>query len=288
MSNREYQDIPGVSSHRLIAMLESPANCWRKYLDPNRQPEKPSDALRLGTLVHCLALTPHTFDDEFLVADYERRSKVGKERYAQLNQYGLTVIKPREYSKAVALVAALKADPDAHKLIRHGSKERIIIQPRESGLLPLKARLDIHNEVKRQVVELKTTRDLTTIRKAFRDYGYLLSAAFYQHISHSRHVVFIFVQTTEPYTVEIFEPACGQLDQGREQFQTALQQFDECWRANHWPDGLSLSKAEAEPIAPTLDDDPLLMNLLPTNPNPSPDFSKVRQRFEIPLGELEL
>ena len=58
MNNTEYQDILGISSHWLIAMLQSPAACWRKYLDPQRPAEEPTDALRLGTLVHCLALTP--------------------------------------------------------------------------------------------------------------------------------------------------------------------------------------------------------------------------------------
>ncbi len=275
MNNREYQDMPGISSHRLIAMLQSPANCWRKYLDPDRKAEEPSDALKLGTLVHCLTLNPYTFDDEFLIADYDRRSNAGKARYAELNQYGLTVIKPEELEKAEAVVAALHAHPDARKLLRQGKKERTIIEPRAAGLLPLKARLDIHNAARRQVVELKTTRDLNAIRKAFRDYGYLLSAAFYQHISQSRNAVLVFVQTIEPYEVEIIEPTYWQLDQGREEMNATLEQFDACWRANHWP--------EAVPApAPEMDDDPLMMNFLPTNAKSN------RQRFEMPVGELAL
>ncbi|MBK8752384.1 MAG: PD-(D/E)XK nuclease-like domain-containing protein [Candidatus Competibacteraceae bacterium] len=282
MNNREYQDIPGISSHRLIAMHTSPAHCWRQYLDPDRKPEASTDALRFGTLVHCLALNPHTLDDEFLVADYERRSNAGKARYAQLNQYGLMVIKPAELERAKAIVAFLKANKESARLLLYGKKERTIIEPRAAGLLPLKARLDVHNETKRQVVELKTTRDIATIHRAIHDYHYLLSAAFYQHISQSRHVVFVFVETTAPYKVEIFEPTYWQLDQGREQFQTTLQQFDDCWKANHWPDGLSLSKAEAEPAAPAMDGDPLMMNFLPTNAKPN------RQHFELPVGELAL
>lgn len=270
MNNAKYQRIKAISSHWLIAMLESPAACWRKYLSPQRPIEESSEALRFGTLVHMLALTPNKVDDEFIIADYERRSKAGKERYAQLCSYGLTVVKPAELSRAMTIVAALKANSDTRKLLMRGRKERMIIQPRDAGLLPLKARLDVHHEAKRQVVELKTTRDLNLIRKAFRDYGYLLSAAFYQRISKSR-IVFIFVQTTVPYEVEIFEPAYWQLDQGREQYQSALQQFDECWRANHWP--------EAAP-APAMDDDPLMMDFMTTNLS--------HQRLDLPCGELDL
>ncbi len=273
MNNRQYQDMPGISSHRLIAMQTSPAHCWRQYLDPDRKPEEPTDALKLGTLVHCLALNPHTFDDEFLVADYERRSNAGKARYAELNQYGLIVVKPEMQLKATTIVRALKADPNARKLLRHGRKERTIIEPRAAGLLPLKARLDVHNEARRQVVELKTTRDIATIRKTIADYKYLLSAAFYQRISRSKSVVFIFVETAEPYRVEIFKPTYEQLEQGRELMMIKLQQFDECWLENHWPEA---------PPTPEFEDDPLMM------PIPFMTATPNRQRFELPVGELAL
>ncbi|MBK8755516.1 MAG: PD-(D/E)XK nuclease-like domain-containing protein [Candidatus Competibacteraceae bacterium] len=123
MNNDEYQKLPGVSSHQLIAMLESPANCWRKYIDPQRPQQETTASLTFGTLIHCLALNPHTFDDEFLVADYEQRSKAGKERYAQLKQYGLKVIKPEEHDRARAIVTKLQCNPESRALLRHG-KER--------------------------------------------------------------------------------------------------------------------------------------------------------------------
>ncbi|NJM12650.1 MAG: hypothetical protein HC889_12950 [Synechococcaceae cyanobacterium SM1_2_3] len=277
MNNRQYQDIPAISSHRLIAMLQSPANCWRQYLDPDRKAEAPSDALKLGTLVHCLTLNPHDFDNEFLVADYDRRSKAGKVRYAQLNQYGLTIIKPAELERAQAIADALHYDNEARKLLRYGRKERTIVKPRADGLMPLKARLDIHNEAKRQVIELKTTRDIATILKTIADYHYLLSAAFYQHISQSRSVVFIFVQTIEPYEVEIVEPTYWQLEEGRDEMKAALEKFDACWLANHWP--------EAEPIAPDLDDDPL-MNM--ATQFLAATHAQNPQRFDVPIGELAL
>ena len=59
---------------------------------------------------------------------------------------GWMAVTPAELERARALVAALHADPDARKLLRGGKKERTIIQPRASGLLPLKARLDVHHE----------------------------------------------------------------------------------------------------------------------------------------------
>ena len=246
MNNTEYQDILGISSHWLIAMLQSPAACWRKYLDPQRPAEEPTDAMRFGTLVHCLALTPRQLEREFLVADYERRSHAGKEHYAELAATGLTVIRPAELEKARAIVAALQADADARKLLRGGKKERTIIRPRARGLLPLKARLDVHQESRRQVIELKTTWNLAAVQVTMGRYRYPLSAAFYRDLVCGLSVIFVFVQTREPYEILVMPMERPQLRDGERQWQAALARFDQCWQANEWP--------EAEPVA-NLDDD---------------------------------
>ncbi len=269
MNNREYQNLPGISSHWLIEMLSSPAACWRKYLDPQRPAEEATAALRFGTLVHCLALTPRQLEREFLVADYERRSASGKARYAALVATGLTVIRPAELDKARALVAALHASPEARKLLRHGKKERTIIQPRARGLLPLKARLDIHHEAKRQVIELKTTWNLAAAQATMERYRYPLSAAFYRELVRGQGVAFVFVQTREPFEVAVMPMERQQLQAGRDQWETALAHFDDCWRRNHWP--------EAEPTTP--DDDPLMIPIIPV---------PALRRVEIPVGELAL
>jgi hypothetical protein len=269
MNNTEYQDILGISSHWLIAMLQSPAACWRKYLDPQRPAEEPTAALRLGTLVHGLALTPRQFEREFIVANYERRSLAGKARYIALQQSGLTVVKPAELDQARAIVAALQADPVARKLLRGGKKERTIIQPRARGLLPLKARLDVHQESRRQVVELKTTWNLAAVQATMGRYRYPLSAAFYRDLVCGLSVIFVFVQTREPYEVLVMPMDRPQLRDGERQWRAALERFDACWRLNDWP--------EAEPAAP--DDDPLMVPFIPV---------PALRRVEIPVGELAL
>ena len=273
MNNNDYQDLPAISSHWLIAMLDSPANCWRKYLDPRRPAEKSTDALRFGMLVHCLALTPRQLDHEFIVADYERRSLAGKARYADLTATGLTVIRPAELEKARALVAALHADAEARKLLRGGKKERTIIQPRARGLLPLKARLDVHRESRRQVVELKTTYSLRAVETALERYRYPLSAAFYRDLSKSLSVIFVFIQTQEPFEVAVIPLDNARIQEGGAQWRDALQWFDACWRSGEWP--------EAESAAPERDDDPLLLPFLPAG-------TRSPRRFELPVGELAL
>jgi hypothetical protein len=272
MDNATYQEMPCISSHWLKDMLDSPADCYRKHIDPQRPIQESTKAMQFGTLVHCLALTPLQFGEEFMIESPHRRSKAGKARYAELKATGMIVITPDEFDRAQAIVSAMKAHPDAKKLLIGGQKEKTLIQERGRGLLSLKARLDIHHPNQHRVVELKTSYDITRIETTMQRYRYSLSAAFYRELAHALTVVFIFVQTREPFDVAVFELSPLDLQEGREQFTTALQRFDECWLKNEWP--------EAEPIATDLDEDPLMMNFMPMNPN--------RQRFELPVGELAL
>lgn len=272
MQNAKYQDMPCISSHWLKDMLDSPKTCYGRHLDPQRPMQSPTASLKLGSLVHCLTLTPLQFGEEFILSDYERRSKAGKARYEKLAETGLMVVKPKEFEHAQAIVAALKAHPEARRLLTGGKKEKMILQERERGLLPLKARLDIHHEQQQQVVELKTIYNMESIEKAVDQYRYPLSAAFYADISQSPSVQFIFVQTDEPYEVTVFEMPRLQLQEGREQYQYALKWFDDCWLKKEWP--------EAEPVV-TEDDDPLMIDFMPPK-------AAAQQRCELPVGELAL
>ena len=272
MDNATYQEMPCISSHWLKDMLDSPAECYRNHLDPQRPVKESTKAMQFGTLVHCLALTPLQLGEEFIIASYERRTKAGKARYTELAATGKIIITPDEFERAQAIVAAMKAHPDAKLLLTGGKKEKTIIQERGHGLLPLKARLDIHHENQRLVGELKTIHDINQIKSTMQRYRYPLSAAFYADMSASQSVHFIFVQTCEPYPISVFEMPSQQLQEGREQYQSALQRFDDCWLKNEWP--------EAEPMTPDLEDDPLMMDFMPMNQS--------NQQVEWPVGELAL
>ena len=267
MNNRDYQSIVCISSHWLISMLNSPADCWRKYIDPNRPAQTVTDSMKFGTLIHCLILTPKQFEKEFLIADVQRRSLSDKARYAELSATGKILISPSQYEKAQAIVAVLKSDSEAFKLLRYGSKEKTIIQPRHGELLPLKARLDVLNQTKHLVVELKTIYSIQAVETAIERYRYYLSASFYQDISKSKTVNFVFVKTAEPFEVQILEITKEQLQKGREQYQMALKLFDQCWQSNDWPEAETTSKSEDE----------LYIH---------PYF--IPRKYDLPVGELTL
>jgi hypothetical protein len=179
LSNRSYFRLPGVSSHALIEMRRSPLHCWAKYLDPDRADEEPTAAMRFGTLVHALALTPETFGDEFARAgSINRRTSAGKADHAALLASGKLPVSREEYAAALEIVKAIRKHPVAGGLFKGGEPEKILTVEREPHRLPLKGRLDWLSP-RPAIVELKTATDASRagfLRAVYR-HGYHLSAA---------------------------------------------------------------------------------------------------------------
>ena len=98
--------------------------------------------------------------------------------------------------------------------------------PRASGLLPLKARLDLHQESRREVIELKTTWNIAAAEAAMTRYRYELSGAFYRDMVRGQSVTFIFVPSREPYDVLVMPMTRTQLQDGEMQWRAALEMFD--------------------------------------------------------------
>ena len=236
---------PGVSSHALIEIARTPLHCWAKYVNPARPNQEPTAAMQFGTLVHTLALTPETFNEEFVRADaINRRTAEGKAHYAALLESGQHIVTAKDYQAAIQIVKALRSHPVAGGLFKVGEPEKVLIVPRESPLLPLKGRLDWLSP-QPAIVELKTAADASKVaflHTVYR-YGYHLSAAYYRTLvsrvtgapeSAIPHT-FVVVEPKPPYAVAVYPTAEGLLAEGREAWEANLARFDECWINQDWP-----------------------------------------------------
>ncbi|MBK8751750.1 MAG: PD-(D/E)XK nuclease-like domain-containing protein [Candidatus Competibacteraceae bacterium] len=245
LSNRSYFQMPGVSSHALIEITRTPLHCWAKYVDPARQDEEPTAAMRFGTLVHALVLTPETFGDEFVRADsIHRRSHEGKAEYAARLESGQRIVTTKDYQAALRIVKAIRQHPVAGPLFKIGEPEKILTVQREPPLLPLKGRLDWLSP-QPAIVELKTATDARKagfLRAVYR-HGYHLSAAFYRKLASEAtgtpedtipHT-FVVVETQPPYAVAVYPSSERLLAEGRALWETNLARFDDCWMAKDWP-----------------------------------------------------
>lgn len=82
MENADYHAHPAISKSHLDLIARSPLHYWARYIDPNRVPTEPTDAMRLGTAVHTLTLEADQFEARYAVAPaVDRRYKAGKEAW---------------------------------------------------------------------------------------------------------------------------------------------------------------------------------------------------------------
>lgn len=245
MDSKEYFKLPGINSHALIEMMRSPLHCWSKYVDQDApERDEQSQAMRLGSLVHCLALEPGKFARDFIVADgINLRTKDGKAEWAAVVESGLIPVTGDDYVKASRISNSVTRHPIAGPLLTGGEAEKTIVVERD-GLLPLKGRVDYMHPYA-GVVELKTAHDAS--KRAFSGavgrYSYHLSASYYRMLA-ARHArceeeeirhTFVVVETKYPFAVAVYTTPEALLEEGRKLWEEQLARFDECMRADHWP-----------------------------------------------------
>lgn len=61
MSAEEYHAAPGLSHSGMRELAVSPLRYWHRYVNPDRTPQEPTPAQRLGTALHYLILEPGAF-----------------------------------------------------------------------------------------------------------------------------------------------------------------------------------------------------------------------------------
>ncbi len=235
MNESDYFSLMGVSSHTLIELIQySPLHCWARYFAKDRERSSSTPAMTLGRAIHCLILTPDLFQNEFVVSDWDNRTKAGRERTQQMESLGVTLLKQEDMILAERIANAVLMHPIANGLLKDGYPEKTIHIERGNGLLPMKGRLDYLNG---QVVEIKTTVDAspTAFGYQVRRFLYHLQAAFYCHLSGREQHTFIVVEKKPPFAVAVYESSPSLLQAGKELWQSALEKFDECWAAQQWP-----------------------------------------------------
>jgi len=219
MSNAEYHSVglPWCSAHRLAMFSQwGPATVTHEV----ECPAQPSAAMVLGSAMHSKILTPDLFNKEFRVWKGDRRTKAGKEEYAQLqlNSQGAEILNAEQEHQVNGMRDAVMQHSTLGRMVeravKHGNTERSLFY--EYADVPCKARIDAmcmmdNGEV--ALLDLKTTSRSMAVDDLVRtcaNYGYVEQLAFYSAmcreagIGHSR-VLIGFVGSKAPYPVRVCE-----------------------------------------------------------------------------------
>ena len=241
MTEQEYRSHPAISRSELWRIHESP-QLFRYFKD---HPEDHTPALLFGQIFHKMALEPDSFFDQYAVApEVDRRTKEGKMLWAEFveRSAGKEVIPADMYEQARAMRDSIAAQPLAMKLL-DGQRETPFFWIDDQTGEECKCRTDCLNTNYSRpiIVDVKSTTDAS--KESFtRDavkYGYDFQAAMYsegvsKHIGQMPLFVFIVVEKTPPYAVNILQADELFLRRGANLFRDYIGTYHDCKQTGNW------------------------------------------------------
>lgn len=240
ISNAEYHASNGISKSSLFRIQKSPE--WFKYCQDN--PQEPTADMILGSAFHTLVLEPHKFESEFaILPQCDRRCKDGKALYFEFmsRSNGKNIISEEDYQTICGMRDKLLQYKLATALLKGQIEQSYYWQDDLTGEL-CRCRPDvIPNLEKPIIVDLKSCRnaDTETFLRDSVKLGYDLQAAMYREgidkITGKQHsFVFIAVEKTPPYAVNILKADDLFLKRGHEMFRELLGIYHTCKQTNNW------------------------------------------------------
>ena len=254
LSNSAYHAIglPWASAHRLATFSRWGAATVTYGVD---NPEPPSSAMVLGSAMHSRILTPKHFKDEFKVWTGDRRTKVGKEQWAQ---FQLTLGQAEVLTKDQANQVEAMADsvfthptlgPMVMDAITHDSAEQSMFA--DINGVNCKGRIDALCDTPMGVclLDLKTSSRSLSVDDLVRtcaNYGYVEQLALYLRLCtecgiNVHRVMIGFVGSNPPYPVRVCEITTDWLDAASKVNDVRLHE----WKTADW----DCPEDHVEPIA---------------------------------------
>jgi len=249
MNEAEYAKVQAVRSSHLKLLARSPLHYLHAVQEEMKRAkdgdDDASDALKLGTVTHCLCLEQSEFDSRFLIYDAEKRPKPaqtfaltenkvwrqGEEMAAKSTNRELITL--AMYEKALAMKKAIKSTMLADEVLNSvGIHEELHVWTDKYTGIECKARVD-KKRSKGRGVDLKTTRDARPsafIRDVF-NLGYHVSAGFHMQGANLKEFAFVAVENTAPHGVLLYPLSVDAIDTANHEIKTALIIIKACRQA---------------------------------------------------------
>ena len=245
LSNADYHQLEHYSRSDVVMALRSPA-----HLEASRKaPSRVTPAMRVGSAVHSLVLTPDIYGDEYVTQPegINRRTKAGREEYDAWSEEnaGKTILEAPEAELARNVARAVLASPAA-KLLRddEGKRETSYLWVDKRTGLPMKCRPDLWIPGRKLVVDLKTARDARpdAFGKAVFEHRYDVQAALYLDGVNAtmgegtvEHFAFLAVEKEPPYGVLVGTLDSEDLERGRDSYMRGQNRIAWCKEHQRWP-----------------------------------------------------
>lgn len=241
LSLAQYHAHPALSRSKLWWANESPAN-FKYFLE---HPPMQSPDMIFGAAFHKLVLEPESFDAEYVTIPYgiTRYTAQGKTICQAAREAGKTALLYAEREKIEGMKAALLRNPKAAFFLERGFREYSIFWEDPETKEQLKCRPDllIADEDLHLVIDLKSCASADTDRftRDALSYGYLMQTAMYIEgvktvFPGDYSFLFLAVEKTPPYAVNIIQADQACIDYGRIQFHDLLETVHKCRKSGKW------------------------------------------------------
>lgn len=228
----EYLAHPALSASGAKQLLKSPAHF--------KLPPWHSDAADLGSAFHTEVLG--TGSEVVVVDAASWRGKEAQAAQVEAREAGKTPLLAKDVPTVEAMAAAVRSHPTAGRLLDSSGKPEVSAFWRDDEWsVERRCRVDYltDNHIN---VDLKSIVSVArhSIQRAVIDYGYDLSAAWYEDVLAGVGVeiaatAFIFCEKTEPYRVRVVELSPDFIERGRRKARRALEIYRDCRDADAWP-----------------------------------------------------
>lgn len=226
----DYHSIPALSNSSLSVLKRSPAEFYARFVaDPPTMTQEETDAMRLGSAVHMLALEPERFDSEYLVTqgpiNPTTKKPYGRDTNKFADWFHSLAIEPNrkvlieeDFSESLKIAKAFQGHDeilrimasDCEKIYERGFELSYVAPGKDP--IRLKCKPDCVIPSEGLIIDLKTTSDPNpdSWKWSAEDYGYHRQAAIYIEAMqgfYGRTFSFIFgvVRSKAPYEVGVYE-----------------------------------------------------------------------------------
>jgi hypothetical protein len=241
----DYYDQPSLSNSMLNTLAEhnGPQLFFGKYVAKTIPPSDPTEAMALGSLVHCMTLEPHVAHERYVIKPdgMDRRRTADKAIYACMLATGKTIVTDEQWNQSASMANALRNHDALRDLL---TDDQVLIEKPiyyEYMGVPMRSKLDWLSLDLAVIIDIKTTNDASSygFAKSCIDFGYHRQHFLYRtavSIAFGIECRFLFacVEKDPPYSVGVHEPDDAMELAGMREVNILIEEYKDRMESGDW------------------------------------------------------
>jgi hypothetical protein len=245
IDDEKYFKIRRLSKSSLDKIARSPLHYEWQVIKGNWP--HPTPGMSLGSATHCAVLQRDLFLKKYVARPkFDRRTKAGKANAAAFDadvvQRGMIPIGIDQWQTAVDIGDAIATQhPWVAELLSLGGDSEVAVLWTDSYTATrCKGKLDFLSSDRKIVIDLKNTTDTRNFSRTVAEHRYHVQQAFYtdglkENDADLDLFLFVAVEPTPPYLVQLFQLDAASVAQGREEYHEDIALLGNCLVNNCWP-----------------------------------------------------